>query len=226
MTGLEKLIEKILSDARADADAVLAKAKEESDAVRADYKAQAEALREARYEQAEKEKEAFVARSKSSFSMEKRNVLLQARSEMVDEAFAQARQEILAYSPERYREFLVSLLTAVLVQQLESERISREVYGENEEAAGGTYEVLLNAKDRAEHGTALLSGVRNSLIGRVGGEVMDTVRLAEDTAAIDGGLILRCGDISCNCSLTALFAQVRASLEGKVSALLFDAARG
>jgi hypothetical protein len=55
---------------------------------------------------------------------------------------------------------------------------------------------------------------------------MDTVRLAEDTAAIDGGLILRCGDISCNCSLTALFAQVRASLEGKVSALLFDAARG
>ena len=42
-----------------------------------------------------------------------------------------------------------------------------------------------------------------------------------DAAAIDGGLILRYGDIESNCSLELLFAGLRRELEGEVSHALF-----
>jgi hypothetical protein len=47
------------------------------------------------------------------------------------------------------------------------------------------------------------------------------LRLAPDTAEIDGGLILRAGPVETNCSLSMLMAENRRETEAKVSRILF-----
>ena len=47
------------------------------------------------------------------------------------------------------------------------------------------------------------------------------LRLAPDTAPIDGGIILRCGPVEANCSLSMLMAANRRETEARVSRILF-----
>ena len=49
--------------------------------------------------------------------------------------------------------------------------------------------------------------------------------MSENTANIDGGLILRYGDIESNCSLALMLKGIRESLEGQVGSILFSRAK-
>ena len=54
------------------------------------------------------------------------------------------------------------------------------------------------------------------------GWIMEKLRLSNEIANIDGGLILRYGSVETNCSISALLAGMRRELEPKISAILFD----
>ena len=47
--------------------------------------------------------------------------------------------------------------------------------------------------------------------------------LSNDTADIEGGLLLRYGDVEINCSISMLIDSIRSSVEAKVYRALFDA---
>ena len=84
------------------------------------------------------------------------------------------------------------------------------------------YEILLSKQDREKCGEALLTSARTRLVGRVEKKKLDLLTLSDECAEIDGGLILRCGDVASNCSFALLFADLRRELEGEVSHALFD----
>ena len=52
-------------------------------------------------------------------------------------------------------------------------------------------------------------------------EKLDKLVLSKQTLSANGGLVLRCGNIEANCSLSLLFAQLREELEAEVSHALF-----
>lgn len=210
---------RIIADAEADARSTSAAADAECDAIRAKYDAQVKAETDRLGEQAERECAALITRAKSSAAMAKRNVLLEARSSLLDETYAEAAREIRNLPADQYRRLLVGMLKGALTKQLESESDSLRLYGED--ISPDHYEVILNARDQKEFGGALMEELANGLCARAGLTDVNKVRLSNETAEITGGLILRCGDVEINCSLAMMFAEVRRKTEARVSGILF-----
>lgn len=219
MTGLEKVTGKILADAEADARAILEKANADCHALVAAKEAETEAAVDRLREQADRECQSLIIRAKSSAAMARRNVVLGARAAILDEAYATAEKNIRALPAEQYLDLLFKMLRGALKRQLEGEAESLKLYGED--VTPDAYEVILNAHDRAAYGEGLMASFAQSMGQKLGGAVMAKLVLSPETAAISGGLILRCGPVESNCSLEMLFAENRRATEAQVSRILF-----
>ena len=207
MTGLSKITDKILAEARADAAATIAQAKTRSDEISRAAKLRAAELRAAVDENAKREAAEIVSRAKSGEAMLRRNTLLAEKSAMIDEVFAMAHKELLSLSDEKYLELLGAIASLVLGQLRSDEKMNEELYGE--EASKDAYEVLLNTRDADRCGKELKAALPAY------------ASLSEETVAIDGGLVIRHGKIEVNCSLAKLIEQVRPSMEAKIAHTLF-----
>ena len=219
MTGLEKVIGKIIADAEADARVVLDKAQAECEALKARYAAETEAEIERMVDECDRECQALIIRARSSAAMAKRNAILEARAKLIDDAYASAEKIIRNMNGEQYLELLHKMLRSAMRNQLEGEAESLRLYGEDISPAA--YEVVLNSRDRDTYGEKLLATYRVGYGSRLAPAVLDKVRLASDVASIDGGIILRCGPVETNCSLAMLMAENRRETEARVSRILF-----
>ena len=223
INGLNKITDKILSEAQAKADKILADAQAECDRINAEYAERAEKIRSEISSEAEKGGMEYVARIRSTAATNKRNLLLQTKSDLIDGVFAGVLEQTRNLELQKYNEILIGLLSAALLEQLESEEISRNLYGEEEALSPEFYEVIFNQRDRDRSGKIVVEGVKKHLSGKVSAEKLARLKLSMQTANIDGGLVLRCGNVESNCSLSILFAQLRESLESEVARTLFDA---
>ena len=222
MIGLSKITDKILDEAREDArrdrEAAEVRAKE----ISAEYATRAEALKREIDADARRQAEEIVSRAHADVEMIKRSAVLEARASMVDEVFSTAKKEILNLSSEKYLELLFGLLMKAYRTETEETKKNRELYGEEDAPVESGCEVLLNDRDRTRVGEALMALVRETFAKEGLGEAPV---LSDETVAIDGGLILRFGSIEINCSVKALFGDLRSELEGKVVARLFPEKR-
>lgn len=223
MNGLDKITDRILSAANGEADRILAGAQAECDKISSEYASRAAQIKSDLSDKAEREGTDIVTRARSAAANQKRNLLLQTKSELVDEVFDDTLAGLLALSDEKYTTLLVGLLSAAMLEQIDAESVSREIYGEEEAMEPPVYEVILNNRDRARCGDALIQATKKKIGAKVPSEKLDRLTLSEKTVSIDGGLILRYGDVESNCTLSLLFAQLREELEVEVSRALFDA---
>lgn len=220
MTGLKKIIARIIDDANAQAQEILDEATEKSFSVRAQNLMDTQVAQDRLIVEAEKEGEALVVRAKSSAAMTRRNIELSAKSEMIDLAFAKAMQEIYEMDRSEYASLLLSLLCKTLNAQRDSEHESMRLY--NECIAPEYYELMLNARDGGDVATAIMSGVRTAAVtGKIPADMSVKVRLCSTPVEIDGGFILRCGDIETNCSFAMMLAALRPVLEPRVQQILY-----
>ncbi|MBE6653453.1 MAG: hypothetical protein E7610_08590 [Ruminococcaceae bacterium] len=219
MTGLEKVIGKIIADAEADAKEILDHAEAECAAIREKYEARREAELEALREANDRECQALIVRAKSSAAMAKRNAILEARAAILNEAYAAAEKQIRSMNGEQYVDFLCKMLRSAMKRQLEGEADSLRLYGENISPA--KYEVLLNNRDRDYYGDKLMEVFLSGMGAKLPPEARAKIRLAGETVPIDGGLVLRAGAVETNCSLSMLLAESRRETETRVSRILF-----
>lgn len=220
MNGINKITDKILAEAKAAEAAALDDARRRAAEILAAAEDEADEIRDRIVERAAKEGENIISRAKSSASMTRRNTFLAARGALIDDVFEQAFAQVRALPAEEYRELLVKLLSDSLIQHLASIEEVRALDGDDVEEIA-RYEVVLNAVDRRSFGETLVADTRRALTGRVPAEEAAKLCLADDTAAISGGVVLRFGDVESNCSFETLFAQVRARREAEVSRILF-----
>lgn len=219
MTGIEKVTGKIIADADADVREILDKAEAECEAIRAKHEAELQAELDKLREANDRECQSLIVRARSSAAMAKRNAILEARAEIMNEAYAAAAKQIRSMSGEQYMELLQKMLRSALKRQIEGEEESMRLYGED--IAPDVYEVILNSRDLSSYGDKLMSAFRMGLGARFPAAVLVKLRLSSETAPIDGGLILRCGPVETNCSLSMLMAENRRETEAKVSRILF-----
>ena len=219
MTGLEKITERILADAKERARGILETAQEECRQMAQDYAERAEQIRDRIAERAEREGEELVSRARSAVAMTRRDILLSAKAQMLDETFEAAKAQICATDYGKYRELLVALLSCALLEQAQSEQSSIEMGDEVTDF--DTFEVFFNENDRAQFGQYVIDHARKNTERRIGAARAAKLRLADAVADIDGGLILRYGNTETNCSISALLSEMRRDLEGKIAAILF-----
>lgn len=219
MTGLEKITERILADARADAEKVKQEAAEKAAEMRRNGEAEARAITERGREKLEQDCEDMILRARSAAEMTRRELLLRRQAQLVDAAFDAALEDLLAMDEDHYGALLVSLLCKALSGQHASEEESMRLYGED--ICPDVYTVLLNKKDRDTFGSEMVARARRYAEGKKYASMLNRVEISEQTASITGGLILRCGDIETNCSFSMMLAEMREQLEPQIADILF-----
>ena len=199
MNGIEKILDKLQAEGRAEADAVLEKARAEADAIKARYEKQAEQEKAAAEEKGVKAAAERQDRLIRAAEMESKKTILGAKQSVLDKAFAQARDSLLHLPEEQYVTFLATLAAS--------------------SSGSGTEVLVFNEKDRAAVGEKITAEA-NRLRQEAG--LPAGLTLSPDTADIDGGLFLRDKDSEVNCTLETLLRLGREELAGQAAALLFD----
>lgn len=219
MTGLEKIIERIEQEARERASAILQHSEEECTALAKEYATRAEQTRERMEREGMETIESMVNAARAQSEKTHTELLQSARRALLDEAFDRAKRELCDTDYGKYRELLCALLVSALLEQHRAEQQSIEYGDEVEEFA--RFEVLFNEKDRASLGAQVVADARRTVERRIGAGKAAKLTLGEQSVDIDGGLVLRFGDVELNCTLAVLMADIRRELEGRVSDILF-----
>ncbi len=227
MKGIEKITARIEQDANADIAAQMKAAEEKAAAVRAQYEAQAREETAKAAENAEKAALQLVERAESAARMDAKKLILSAKQECIDKAFAQAAKNLLTLPEEEY----VDLLARIAARSAQT----------------GREEVLLNQRDRDAVGAKVVSRANQILAKSVApnlpeelksskaGKIIDKVvtganavlqgtamlTLAQETRDITGGLILRDGSVEINCAFETQLRLLREEMAADVAKVLF-----
>ena len=196
MTGTEKIIAHIRSDAEAQCDAILAAAQEKCDAIREDFAKQAA---EAYAERIRAGVKSCADEGESAARlgrMEAKKTLLAVKQEMISRSFDKAAQMLVSLPEEQYVALLAKLAAAAAVT--------------------GDEEIVLNAADRARVGEAVVKAA-NEKLGEKG-----KLTLSDATGEFDGGLVLRRGNIEVNCTTSLLVELCRGDMSAAIAGVLFE----
>ena len=212
MNGIEKITERIIADARADAERIIAEAEAEAEEIKSSGRSRAAAVSRSEAERAEKLRAELSARAESASAAERRSASLNARARLIDRAFAEAKNRILSLPEKEYGGFLEKLLAGSAAERAASDAANEA--GTDEYDEFDRYELLLNARDRELYGKKLVESVG----GRIGEKELV---LSDETCDVDGGFMLRWGRIVLNCSVSGLVARSRDLYEREVCDLLY-----
>ncbi len=192
----EQVVHKILSEAQAHADKITGEANAKVSEQQGKIDKELAQYREETEQKAIAAGEDKLARMLASARMQISKEYLTAKVSLLDEVFQKVRQQIKDLPDDQYGE---------LIQQLMEKAIE-----------SGDEEVIIG-KDETR--------IKNGLIKRVnrklGPGFKGNLQLANDTANIDGGFILRRGKIQVNVSLDVLMTQARDAMELELTQELF-----
>jgi V/A-type H+-transporting ATPase subunit E len=199
----QRLRQKIIGDAEAEAGrilkegadeakAVLDRAREEAGSITSDFKARAQA-----------EAKEYVRRQVSLRELEARKAVLTEKGKMIDQVFEEALDELRR----RDRETGHSLTRDLLLKAVEV----------------GDEEIMVSPEDREAISSAFLKALNKELTatGRRG-----EVTLSEETRNIRGGFVLRRGRAEINATFETLLLMLRDDVETEVAELLFGKGEG
>ncbi len=195
MTGLDKIIKEIADEASAESKSTLDNAKAEAEAILADAKSKADSLREKSDLEAKQHRSEIEKSRNSALALQKRQRLLETKQELLSETLEKVRNELYALPPKEYFAMLVRLAA--------------------QSAEEGEGEMMLCEKDNArlpqdfeaELSAALPKG--------------SAIRLSKETRPVDGGFVLKYGDVEANCSFAAIFDARREEFADIISPILF-----
>lgn len=219
MKGLEKIIERIERDAEAECVAIADAAKAEAERIRGEYEAKTTESDAEIAERTEREAEGIVTRAKSSAAMTRRNIIAGERSKNVELAFDRALDTLISLPRDRYTTLIVKLAISAVKRHAATAESRRKNYGEVTESV--PYELVLNERDRAEVGEAVLLSMKNNHKKELGADAVRRLVLSESTANIEGGVIVRAGAVEENCSLSLLIDGLHDELDGAVYKTLY-----
>jgi V/A-type H+-transporting ATPase subunit E len=184
----EQVVDKILSEANAEAEKIKASAGEKCAAAEAELKSQLadyEKQTEVLAAQAAEDKK---ARMLATANMEIKKEYLAAKVALLDDVFNKVRDRIKSLSDSKYENLITSLM-------------SKAVQSGDEQVMVGAGEKRINH--------ALIKQINRKL----GPGYKGNLQLAQDRADIDGGFILKRGKIQVNVSTEVLVAGARDQLE-------------
>lgn len=112
MDGQQKIIDKILSDAKHDAGEMLSEALKKAEALVAAKQAEVDAEYDISVEEARKAGEEVVRRRLTVADLEVKKLLLSAKKQAVDEAFEESLKKLLALPKEEYAALVESMIAS------------------------------------------------------------------------------------------------------------------
>ena len=193
MNGIEKITQRIASEAQAEIDRILGDARDEAARITANYRAQADAEAQELADKNERAAAEQEERLISAAQMKASRLQLAAKQEMVEKAYIQALDKLCAMPKEQYVDVLAKLLV--------------------EASSNGKEEAVFSKEDREQAGKAAVEKA-NQISGK-------QLRLSEESLPIRGGFILKDKNVEVNCTFETLVRLQKAETAGAVAKTLF-----
>lgn len=191
-----QVIDKILSDAKAETDKIKAKADEELAQVQAKYDQELASYKQETERLCEEKGEEKRSHMLAAARMEIAKDMLWQKRAILDEVFEEAKGQMHKLGEDEYREIMTKLMT--------------------EAVETGDEEVIVD-KDEKVINQAFIKQINRQL----GAGYKGNLRIADETADIGGGFILKRGRIKTNASFDVMLDQSRKELETRLSEVLF-----
>ncbi|MHC4792032.1 MAG: V-type ATP synthase subunit E [Planctomycetota bacterium] len=193
----EQVTEKILADAKAEADKIANEAKEKENAEQAGLKKQLEDYNERTQTLAKKAGEDKQAHILAAARMDIAKEYLAQKRKILDEVFREARQKLQNLPDEEYHD----LMTRLILKAVET----------------GDEEVIVDNNE-----TRINQNFIKQINRKLGTGYKGNLRLASEKQSLGGGFVLRRGKIKNNVSFEVLLAQARKELEIELAKELFE----
>ena len=199
MNGIEKITARIETEAVADAARMAQEIEAQCAEIRTEGEARAQESYWRRFKEGVKSAEDRVQRLNKAADMEARKSILSYKQGIVAEVFDLAEKKLKDMAPEAYVDFLAGQAARASVS--------------------GQEELILNGADKKAYGDKVLKKA-NGLLEAEGRPARLT--LAPEEGDFSGGVIVRDGSVSVNCTIEALIAQARVDMASQAAAELFE----
>ena len=195
MTGLDKIIEKILAEAQKNCDVILKQASDEVREIIAEARLTAKKESDRILDEAQKTAVRKQAVSKSTAESITRNRYLEIRNAILNDIISAAYLEIEKFSDEEY----FAMLKKLCIKNVQTGECEMHLSGYDIGRLPDDFEMSINS-EIYEKGA---------------------VHISTTPADIENGFILSYGDIEINCTLKAVFDENMDSLKDMLSTALF-----
>ena len=199
MNNIEKILDRISSDAAAQAEKIISEAEENSRRIREDYEDRAKAACDKILEDARNTAVTRAERRDSAAQLDARNYTLDIKQQVLSQVFDKAAEALADLPDKEYSSFLAHLAAKA--------------------SESGDEEIIFSASDREKVGADVVSAA-NGLLSAAGRK--GELTLSDRTADIRGGFILARGRIETNCSVDVLVGSYKDELTLDIAKILFE----
>lgn len=196
MTGLEKIKNQILTEAREKAEQKTQAARKEAEEILAGSRQAAEEEAARQEEKSRADGDSYRDRVKSSCELKRRTMILEAKQKMIRKVLDQAYQSLVEAGPEKAFSVMEKLL---------------------DQAAQPQDGVMYLSQEELDHMPSDFEKKAAEIAGKKGG----TLKIAKEAKKLDGGFILVYGGIEENCTWKALFDSNWEKLQDLVNGYLW-----
>lgn len=198
MEGIEKIKEKILEEAEQKSRQILDKARAEADEMLKNAASDVEGIKQQALLKAKRQAEEEKRKILSMAELEARKLLLEAKQQMIDEAFEKACRELADLPADVYQKWIYDML------------LKSDVKGEAE--------IVFNEKDKSNIPLELIEKANDEL--KKQGKAAN-FKVSGETRPMMGGFILKAGDVEINNTFDSMIKSQREELETEIAKILF-----
>lgn len=198
MTGLEKILKAIEAEASANAEAVIHQAQKQADDVTQAAKIEADKKCAEIAVKSEIDVKAVLSRAESAAQLQEKKKILDAKQQIISSIITNAKNSLAVLPDSEYMEIILRMV---------------KKYAHKKPGI-----ILFTAADRKRLPENMEVLIQTALAEKIGA----SLTVSEEIATIDGGFILKYGDIEENCSFDALFSAAKEELQDKVNKILFE----
>ncbi len=198
MVGAERLKEKILEEARQQARATVEKAEKEAAVIIDGAKKEAqdkkaEIIDKARLDAADREKRLIAVAE-----LDARKQRLQAKQEVLEQAFTKTLDKLINLPADQYQEILLNMVV--------------------DSVTAGNEEIIVSEQDKQRLTPDFIATINKKLKEK---GIAANVKLSNESRQIDGGFILKMGAVEANYSFGTIIRMQRDAIEAEVVKVLF-----
>lgn len=198
MNGIDKIKEKIINDAIFESQNLIETAQKDAQIILNKYKLESDARKNKILSQAQDRKKDIIKYKYDMAELEGRKQILSTKQTILDEIFKEAFVKLKTLNAQDYVAFLSKLAA--------------------DSSLGGNEAVIFSETDKETTGKEIVKTANQILVAR--GKA-GNLAMSDETREIDGGLILKDGDIETNCTFDILYNFKRNELTTEVANILF-----
>lgn len=198
MNGIDKIIDRILDEAKVESEKIISIAAGEAKSLLEDLKEAADRDAAAVKDEGRALAQSKAERLSGTAESERKREILKAKQELIDEAFSRALKLIRELPRKDHINFLAKRAVSALTD--------------------GTDKIILNASDRTEIAQELLAEINSAAAAR---GLRTEVALSDTVGTFQGGLIVVHGKVETNATVDALLRNLRETMAGEIADRLF-----